>query len=1238
MSHTIKISSGAFESTGTTTIWSVNDLGALGYTHASGDIIRVTQGTSVWSAVIDSYSTGMSGNMLMISGTSGSPISNISNSDAVEILDSEGNSAWTGTDWEDLAMSPTALSVTATYSPQAGDTFTLSRNAATIDGVSYDAEQLDATVVSYDATGRELTVTSTGQLTMGPGGNHLYAGYPSPFNEPVNFVRSGNPIWVVQYITMFFDTSVFNSAPDMNILQDSGGSMSSKKFTSLIGRQEDTGSDGHRMPEEITAGDSLLLDLGASASFVVKGSAADAAVSDGDLGILTAKISSISNHDTDALDEGSANQYYLDSRARGSISLDQGRATDDAAGPNNGGAGDFSYDNVAGAFVYRGPSELWMRTEVRKDDVLNDEIAALADGNAFLSASAIDATGKRTESHVKLSTLQAKWSGDSAKGLQYDSAGGFSLDQDLTTTGNVQFGNVTLSGDLVVEGTMQTRLSQDVVMEDALMTLAKTASGAQQDPTIAGLRVARPGSSAELMPAGIVWQIDATDAEDGGAWHFVALQDSDASASPLNKLKVHAEKFIGDLEGDVTGTVSDISNHNTDALDEGATNLYYEDARVHAALSASKGVSYDNGGAFEADIDAASQLAITKANGLNIAFDVSNTAAQIGQLGYAGNEVSLTLAAKEVFDKETYGNGLSRAITAASDTQAIDLVLDPSGENAMSLSASGLLVDLSISTAAPSGNGSLVEQGGTFTFTPVGDGHIRSKVDAGAAIIDMAVVPGRLDSDSKISGFGYNSSTGVFTVSAMKVSEIQDLIDVESAVLAEPTGAAAIASLSKEPNGVVKVSAISADTLVKMSRESKDISDADLAAIPSQGGDRLVTSHYDDSTGVFTIKSLKHSELESLVEGFLSRTDAALDAAPTSSSERVAELSYADGVFGLKSASAAQILNLIGSDATAQQHIRDLFDAATNSQSGSMDLSYNSSTGIFTLDELSRPEIEANIEVENDADVSGDQQFGGISYVGAEGAKKVTLQRVKESEIRGVLSDLGSDSAFSYDDTTGVMGLSITDAQAHKAPTDADNNGFIDDATEALASVAWDAAGTITLSSAKYSDVRKAIKSTDNRLVYNHASGEMSLTADFEFDVVSADAFCDTGLSENAASAILVNELVSTSGEKAKARRNDWSMLGCAMEGIDQGVAMLSKVEMMPHGAIMEVSCDDASVEAGDWVYLCATDAKAGQVRKTPPTANDHADAAVVIVGRAMGDGDGSKVKISLCPQFLYNV
>ena len=66
------------------------------------------------------------------------------------------------------------------------------------------------------------------------------------------------------------------------------------------------------------------------------------------------------------------------------------------------------------------------------------------------------------------------------------------------------------------------------------------------------------------------------------------------------------------MTGDVTGTVSDVSNHDTDSITEGSSNLYFTDARVTTparnALSASGGISYNSStGAFSTDPNSAVQ-------------------------------------------------------------------------------------------------------------------------------------------------------------------------------------------------------------------------------------------------------------------------------------------------------------------------------------------------------------------------------------------------------------------------------------------------------------------------------------------------------------------------------------------------------------------------------------------------------------------------------------------------------
>ena len=63
-----------------------------------------------------------------------------------------------------------------------------------------------------------------------------------------------------------------------------------------------------------------------------------------------------------------------------------------------------------------------------------------------------------------------------------------------------------------------------------------------------------------------------------------------------------AGTITADLTGNVTGTVSDISNHNTDDLTEGSTNQYYTDARARGAVSGGTGLDYNSGtGVFDID-------------------------------------------------------------------------------------------------------------------------------------------------------------------------------------------------------------------------------------------------------------------------------------------------------------------------------------------------------------------------------------------------------------------------------------------------------------------------------------------------------------------------------------------------------------------------------------------------------------------------------------------------------------
>jgi hypothetical protein len=106
----------------------------------------------------------------------------------------------------------------------------------------------------------------------------------------------------------------------------------------------------------------------------------------------------------------------------------------------------------------------------------------------------------------------------------------------------------------------------------------------------------------------------------------------------------------GNVTGDVTGTVSDISNHNTDGLSEGATNLYFTNQRALDATSA----AYDVAGS-----------AATAESNANTYTDGRETAITTAYQSYAD-----TAEADAVTSANAYTDGRETAITTAYQSYA----------------------------------------------------------------------------------------------------------------------------------------------------------------------------------------------------------------------------------------------------------------------------------------------------------------------------------------------------------------------------------------------------------------------------------------------------------------------------------------------------------------------------------------------------------------------------------------
>ena len=147
--------------------------------------------------------------------------------------------------------------------------------------------------------------------------------------------------------------------------------------------------------------------------------------------------------------------------------------------------------------------------------------------------------------------------------------GSVAIGQSVATDSNVSFNDLTLSGNLTINGTTTNIDTTNLVVEDPLIKLSKNNSNDSVDIGIYGLY----GTSSTY--SGLF-----RDSSDSGKWKlFKGLTSEPTTTIDTTHSSYSLGTLVADIEGDVTGQVSDISNHNTGDLTEGS-NLYYTDTRA----------------------------------------------------------------------------------------------------------------------------------------------------------------------------------------------------------------------------------------------------------------------------------------------------------------------------------------------------------------------------------------------------------------------------------------------------------------------------------------------------------------------------------------------------------------------------------------------------------------------------------------------------------------------------------
>ena len=247
-----------------------------------------------------------------------------------------------------------------------------------------------------------------------------------------------------------------------------------------------------------------------------------------------------------------------------------------------------------------------------------------------------------------------------------------------------------------------------------------------------------------------------------------------------------ANAFAGALTGNVTGTISTLSNHDTDDLSEGSGNLYYTNARADARITAADTDDLSEG---TTNLYHTSERVDDRVNALivagsNITKTYDDTA---GTLTLASTQLT-TEQVQDVVGAMFTSNTETRGSLVYDDTDGtIDLVVDDMTANTTYSAGTGLALSSTTFSLSHLGLEALTDpdadriffwddSAGAAKFLTLGTGlSITGTTLAGSALYTDSDARGAISvTDSGGDGsLAYNSSTGVITYTGPSAAEVR---------------------------------------------------------------------------------------------------------------------------------------------------------------------------------------------------------------------------------------------------------------------------------------------------------------------------------------------------------------------------------------------------------------------------------------------------------------------------------
>ncbi len=262
--------------------------------------------------------------------------------------------------------------------------------------------------------------------------------------------------------------------------------------------------------------------------------------------------SAFTSKDTDDLSEGTTNLYYTTTRF------------------------DSAFSNKTTADLTENTNLYY--TDTRANSAIDTRVTKAFVDALGIQASSVDANSVTLGTDTVGNYIQTVTG--TANKITVSGSGSESADITLSLPDDVQIASdLTVAGNLTVNGTLTSLDTTNLDIEDNLFQLNAGLTGSPVNDS--GMLINRGNQDNGIF----MW-------DESVDKFTLGLTTADGSATgniTLNSLGT----LVANLEGNVTGQVSDISNFTTANLTEN-TNLYYTDARSRAAISATGDISYNS--------------------------------------------------------------------------------------------------------------------------------------------------------------------------------------------------------------------------------------------------------------------------------------------------------------------------------------------------------------------------------------------------------------------------------------------------------------------------------------------------------------------------------------------------------------------------------------------------------------------------------------------------------------------